>query len=147
MPRVPVRRLAALSLAALLMAHVGISAAGVAGNLSGPSGVAMLPRPIDATAEERRSSVMGDRLAAIRLIERHTEPGSTIAVPLFSEGLAVAEIGRLYLYPRTLIQAWPYDVTSREADYVLVMDTQTDYGGEPVGSVGSTLTLFRARDT
>ncbi len=147
MPRVPVRRLAALSLAALLLAHVGVSAAGVAANQSGPTGIAALLRPIDATAEERRSYAMGDRLAAIRLVERHTEPGSQIAVPLSSEGLAVAEIGRLYLYPRTLIQAWPYDVTSREADYVLVMDAQTTYGGDPVGSVGSILKLYRARDT
>ncbi len=147
MPRVPVRRLAALSLAALLLAHVGIAAAPVAQNQGGPTGVAVAPRPIDATAEERRSAVMGDRLAAIRLIERHTEPGSTIAVPLTSEGRAVAETGRLYLYPRILIQAWPYDVNSREADYVLVMDTETAYGGDIVGSVGSTLKLYRARDS
>ena len=72
MPRVPVRRLAALSLAALLLAHVGVSAAGVAANQSGPTGIAALLRPIDATAEERRSYAMGDRLAAIRLGPVHT---------------------------------------------------------------------------
>ena len=139
------RRIAAISLATLLVVHIAIFVALLASDQVGPSGLSPVHRPLDATAEDKRATVMGDRLTAIRLIERLTEPTAVVAVPRMSEGFAVLEIGRLYLYPRRLIQAPPETVGETEAEYVLVMEPGRLYHGERLGGAGDTIALYRVR--
>ena len=138
-----IRRIAALSIVVLMVANVAVFVATVVPNEPGSSGLRALPRSLDGSAEDKRFQIMGDRLTAIRLIQAHTEPEAVVAVPVHSEGFAVLEIGRLYLYPRRLIQAHPVDVDRSDAGYVLLMDAAMEYAGERIAGAGDTMSLYR----
>ena len=130
-----------------LAAHDGLLIRQFAATRSSVLGPQGLPSdPLDASFEDKRWAVMRDRMAIIRFVEANTEPDAVVAFPTSSEGLALTEIGFLYLHPRILLQSAPDRAAAAGARYVVVIDGASLRDLEPIVSDGASIRIYALRE-